>query len=82
MANASLHHQLALFMFLFLVASGLTQQTFAKGDQCKADKIVIHIVHIAQIALRCVLVDIAFAIAFLQKCIYNRTNSCSQWLVF
>ncbi|KAH1102803.1 hypothetical protein GYH30_037035 [Glycine max] len=38
MANASLHNQLALFMFLFLVASGLTQQTFAKGDQCKADK--------------------------------------------
>ncbi|KAK7303032.1 hypothetical protein RJT34_13931 [Clitoria ternatea] len=32
-------HPLALFMFLFLVASaGLTQQAFAKGDQCKVNK--------------------------------------------
>ncbi|RZB82319.1 hypothetical protein D0Y65_031468, partial [Glycine soja] len=37
MANASLH-QLALFMFLFMVASGLTQQASARGDQCKTNK--------------------------------------------
>ncbi|RDX91605.1 hypothetical protein CR513_26398, partial [Mucuna pruriens] len=33
MTNASLH-QLALFVFLFLVASGLTQQ---RGDQCNTN---------------------------------------------
>nr|XP_007147972.1 hypothetical protein PHAVU_006G169800g [Phaseolus vulgaris]ESW19966.1 hypothetical protein PHAVU_006G169800g [Phaseolus vulgaris] len=38
MAKASVH-QLALFMFLFLVASGFMQQAFAvNGGQCKANK--------------------------------------------
>ncbi|KAJ1414179.1 hypothetical protein SESBI_19026 [Sesbania bispinosa] len=37
MANSS-SLQLSLFMFLLLVASDLTQQAFAKGDQCKVNK--------------------------------------------
>ncbi|KAK7306814.1 hypothetical protein VNO77_44773 [Canavalia gladiata] len=36
MGNASIHN-LAFFMFLFLVASGLTHQALAKGDQCKVN---------------------------------------------
>ncbi|RDX91599.1 hypothetical protein CR513_26391, partial [Mucuna pruriens] len=34
MANVNSLH---LFMFLFLIASGLTQQAFAKDDQCKVN---------------------------------------------
>jgi len=46
----------------------------------KRTKIVVDIVSIAQIALRCVLMDIAFAIAILQKWIKNTTNPSSQCL--
>ncbi|KAK7412509.1 hypothetical protein VNO78_03973 [Psophocarpus tetragonolobus] len=38
MANGSVN-QLTVFLFLFLVAYGLTQEAFAgRGDQCKVDK--------------------------------------------
>ncbi|RDX91604.1 hypothetical protein CR513_26397, partial [Mucuna pruriens] len=55
MTNASLH-QLALFVFLFLVASGLTQQGFAnRGDQCKTNndcvKFCVHRPHCPALCL-------------------------------
>ncbi|BAT87255.1 uncharacterized protein HKW66_Vig0067150 [Vigna angularis] len=37
MAKVSVH-QVALFVFLILVASGFMQQAFSKGDQCKVNK--------------------------------------------
>ncbi|KAK7332111.1 hypothetical protein VNO80_28858 [Phaseolus coccineus] len=72
----NLHSLCSCFWLPLVLCNKLLLQM---GVNAKRTKTVADFVVIAQVALRCVLVDIAFAIAILQKWMYNTTNPSSQY---